>query len=356
MLNKYKSFFPFSIKDTFISLAIIIVACLICISLRPFSNNDFHVPLIFILAVAFISSLTNGFFYGMISSIISVFCVNYIFTYPYLAFNFTISGYPLTFISMLTVSIIICALTSQIKWQEKVNIENEKEKIRANLLRAISHDLRTPLTSIIGSMAAISENIDSLSKEKQLELLADAREDAQWLIRIVENLLSITRISDRAAEIKKEAEAVEEVIAEAVSKFRKQYSEIPVIITIPEELLVVPMDAILIEQVIINLLDNSVSHGQHTTKIHLKVVQDGNWALFSVEDNGSGFSEKVRLNFLENHITLSQDRNVADNRRNMGIGLSVCMAIIKAHGGTMSAETVSQGGAIIKFSLPLRED
>lgn len=356
MKHRFNDLISFSPKDTLISLAVMIAACLLCTPLRSVGLNDFHVPLIFVLAVVFISRLTNGYFYGIISSFLSVFCVNYIFTFPYFSFNFTISGYPLTFISMLAVSIITCTLTTQIKRQEKIRAESEKEKMRANLLRAISHDLRTPLTSIIGATTFISENMDSLPREKLLELLTDAREDAQWLIRMVENLLSVTRISGQAADIKKEAEAVEEVIAEAIGKFKKQYPDISVSVSVPQELFLIPMDAILIEQVIINLLNNSASHGRCTTEITLKVDRDENYALFTVRDNGDGFPEEALKHLFESYGNSAHEEDPADNRRNMGIGLSACLSIIKAHGGFMKAKNAPPGGAVTEFTLPLEDN
>jgi len=153
------------------------------------------VNLIFVLAVATISRWTEGYFWGIFSAVSGVLFVNYVFTYPYWEFNFTITGYPFTFLAMLTVSMMISALNTQIKKQERLRIETEKEAVRANLLRAMSHDIRTPLTSIVGNTAAILENEDSFSPEQKRRLLEDVNEDAQWLIRMVENLLSITRMS-----------------------------------------------------------------------------------------------------------------------------------------------------------------
>ncbi len=166
--------------------------------IRPFhllhrvSNSDFHVPMLFVLAVLFISLLTDGYVYGIIASMAAVIGVNYIFTYPYFALNFTITGYPMTFLTMLAVSICVSALTTRIKKQEQIRLEVEKEKTRANLLRAISHDIRTPLTSIVGSASGILENQKVLTQEREMELVQDIKDEAQWLIRIVENLLSVT--------------------------------------------------------------------------------------------------------------------------------------------------------------------
>ncbi len=107
------------------------------------------------------------------------------FTYPYWAFNFTLSGYPLTFLTMLCVSLITCTMTTKLKQQERIRAESEKEKMRANLLRSVSHDIRTPLTSIVGVTSTLLET-PNLPIAEQRQLLEDARDEAQWLIRVVE--------------------------------------------------------------------------------------------------------------------------------------------------------------------------
>lgn len=124
-----------------------------------------------------------------------------------------------------------------------------------------------------------------------MSLVTDIKEDAEWLIRMVENILTVTRISEETGTISKTPEAAEEIISEAVMKFRRRY-DVPVEITIPDELMLIPMDAILIEQVIVNLLENSVLHGKTTTLIKLTLSSDGENAVFSVADNGSGINEK----------------------------------------------------------------
>ncbi len=133
--------------------------------------TDTHVPLIYVLAVLCVSRLTEGYFYGVLASMVAVVGVNYIFTYPYFQVDFTVTGYPLTFIVMLTVSISVSALMTQIKMQEHVRLKAEKERMRANLLRAVSHDIRTPLTSIEGAAAGIIDNKDVLTEEQKRERL-----------------------------------------------------------------------------------------------------------------------------------------------------------------------------------------
>ena len=280
------------IYDLLLTAAILAMATVLCTLLRRIDDGSGYVNLIFVLAVATISRWTEGYFWGIFSAVSGVLLVNYVFTYPYWEFNFTMTGYPLTFFVMLCVSLVTCTMTTKIKQQEQFRMESEREKMRANLLRSVSHDIRTPLTSIIGSTSAILETPD-LSLEQQHQLLEDVRDDAQWLVRVVENLLSITRMGEDTR-ITKQPEAAEEVLGEVARKFRKHYPGVKISVAVPDDLLIVPMDAILIEQVMTNLLENAVRHGKNTTHIALSVHQDGENAVFAVQDNGGGIPPKLR--------------------------------------------------------------
>ncbi len=346
-------FLCFSVRDWLITAGILLAAVGFCVLLRKADSNDgAAVSLVFVLAVLLISRLTSGYFYGLLASLAGVIGVNYIFTYPYLAFNFTIAGYPITFLTLLVVSAITSALTTQIKRQERLRLEGEKEKMRANLLRSVSHDIRTPLTSIVGATSAVLENQDSLTEEQKRRLLTDVKEDAQWLIRVVENLLSITRMGSDTAQITKADEVAEEVLAETVRKFRKRFPQMPVHVKAPDELLVVPMDPILIEQVLGNLLENAVLHATGATEIQLSARQEENWAVFSVQDDGCGIPDELLPKLFDGTLRHNETTS-GDGKRNMNIGLAVCTAIVRAHGGALSAANRPQGGAEFTFRLPL---
>ena len=349
-----KRMFPLGIRDAITTLIILFFASLICFLLQTISTTDSHVPLIFVLAVLLTSLLTQGYAYGLLASLVSVFGVNYAFTYPYFAFNFTMTGYPLTFIITFTVSVITCTLTTRVRQSEQIRIDAEKEKMRANLLRSISHDFRTPLTSIMGSIDVVLENTGSLSDEQRRSLLLEAHSEAQWLINMVENLLSITRIggNNRQAELHKELQAVEEVVGEAVLRFRHQYPDILLSVKIPDELLMVPMDAVLIEQLLMNLLVNAAEHGEQVTKIEVTVTKLEEAVRFCVSDDGVGIDRKILPDLFRMPVG---DRG-SETRRIMGIGLTVCKAIADAHGGDMSAENRSDGGASVSFTLPRSPD
>lgn len=353
-----KNHFKLSMKDSLITLIILLITAALCFALKFIDHTAAYASMVFILAVFLISRLTHGYLYGITSSFLSVLLVNFIFTYPYFEFNFTLSGYPVTIICMLAVSIVTSTLTTQIKSQENIKIEAEREKTRSNLLRAVSHDLRTPLTSILGSSSAIIENDSVISSEERIKLLGEVKEDSEWLIRMVENLLTITRIDedckDSSTRIVKEVEAVEEVVSDAVSKFKKRFPKTNIIVKVPDELLMVPMDAILIEQVIINLLENAVLHGIGATVIELSVTSNEEMAIFVVADNGQGIAANVLPHIFDGYFSKSYE-DKSDTKHNMGIGLSVCNTIIKAHSGKMTAENISDGamGAKFSFYLPI---
>lgn len=345
--------FPVSLKDSLITIVIFALAWAICMLLHSGSPSDGFASPVFVLAVLLVSRLTTGYLFGILASVLGVICVNMVFTYPYWQVDFTLTGYPLTFMVFLTVSIITCTLTTQLKQQEQLRTETAKEKMRANLLRSVSHDIRTPLTSIVGATSALIDHPD-LSVEERHQLLIDVRDDAQWLIRVVENLLSITRMGDEQAKITKSLEAAEDIIAEALRKFRKRFPGVSVTTEIPDDPLFIPMDPILIEQVLSNLLENAMNHGKTTSHICISVQKVENFARFSVTDNGCGISAEA-LHTLFDGTLKHNETTTGDGKRNMGLGLSVCLAIIRAHGGTMDAHNLDTG-AEFYFRLPLQEE
>lgn len=352
-LKRIKEWFPFSWRDFFITASLLFCAVLICNIARIADSTDAFASPVFVLTVLLISRFTNGYLFGLTASVLGVVFVNVIFTYPYWKFNVNLTGYPLTFTVFLVVSLITCTLTTQTKQQDRLRAENEKEKMRANLLRSVSHDIRTPLTSIVGATSTVLET-PGISEADQRELLEDVRNEAQWLIRVVENLLSITRIGEDTAHITKEPEAAEEVMGEAVRKFRRRFPAVSISVSAPEELLLVPMDPMLIAQVLSNLLENAVTHGKTTTAIQVSVSQVNEFACFSVRDNGQGIPEAI-MPFLFDGMLKHSDTSNGDGKRNMGLGLSVCLAIVRAHNGSMEAINLDHG-AEFRFYLPLSKE
>ena len=352
--QKLKTYAPQSLKGWLVYVLAMGFASLICIMLQQISTSDVHVPIIFVLVVLVVSLLTDGYFYGILAALTSVIAVNYAFTAPYMQIDFTPYGYPLTFMTMLAVGVAASTLTTRVQQQDKLRVETEREKFRANLLRGMSHDLRTPLTGISGSISAVLDNGDYLSSEQQRELLEGAKDDADWLCRMVENLLSVTRISDdQISALHTQEEALEEIIGAAVLSFRKRNPEVSVQVSVPDSVLMAQVDPVLIQQVLQNLLDNAMIHGKTTTCICVQARAENGMAVVSVKDNGVGI-DRARLDKLfDGSLPFSGAQQRSDQTRSLGIGLSVCRAIIQAHGGRISAHNLHGGGACFEFTLPL---
>lgn len=336
------------------SILILSAAFFASLGIQHLFETPSLVPAVFVLAVFLISLLTNGYIYGFTSAFISVLAVNYAFTFPFFEFNFTIQENAVSAVILIVVTALTCALTKKIKHQDALKAENEKEKMRANLLRAISHDLRTPLTAIYGSASTISDNYTTLDDADKLTMLRGIKEDSQWLIRMVENLLSVTKFDGENVKLIKSSTVLEELIDSALSKLNKRYPDINVDVDIPDDFITICVDPILIEQVLINLLENAVQHAKGMTQLSLKVFTIGNQAVFEVKDNGSGIAPELLKNLF---TTFSQGGKISDGKtHSMGIGLSVCATIINAHGGSISAENVKNGGTLFRFSLNLEEE
>ncbi|MDU7337825.1 MAG: sensor histidine kinase KdpD [Clostridium sp.] len=235
--------------------------------------------------------------------------------------------------------------------QRDIMLESEKEKMRSTLLRAISHDLRTPLSGILGASSAIRENGKSLDEGTRDKLVANIQEESQWLIRMVENLLSVTRINENASNLTKSPEAAEEVVGEAVSRIKQRFPQREITVHVPDEFLEVPMDGTLIVQVLINLLENAIKYSTSDSPIEIRLEKNRDSAQFEVLDRGKGISEEDFPYLLTSYKpTLNKS---PDSSRGMGIGLSICKTIVKAHNGKLEAENRKEGGAIFRFTLPL---
>ena len=235
--------------------------------------------------------------------------------------------------------------------QKEVKMQVEREQVKNNLLRSISHDLRTPLTGIAGSGSFLIESFDDLDKETIINLLKDICSDATWLNNLVENLLSMTRIQDNKLVINKEKEVVDDILSETSARVAKIVKGHKLSFNLPEEVISVPMDGRLIVQVLVNLIDNAVNHTEKDSEICVHVRRGGNDdVLFEVEDNGGGIDEELLPHIFDSFITAQTNRG--DAGRGIGLGLAICKAIIEAHNGSIMAFNNRNGGATFRFVLP----
>ncbi|MDD3252602.1 MAG: DUF4118 domain-containing protein [Lachnospiraceae bacterium] len=346
--------------NTTTTIAIMGVSTIVAEAFFHYSKNSTSVAIIYVLAVMMVARYTVGYIPGIIASLFGVVFVNYVFTYPYMTLNFSIDGYPITFVGMMVTSGITSALTTKFKKQnqmlnerEKLLMEAEKETMRANLLRAVSHDLRTPLTSIIGLANTYLTGEEYLSVQEKREIVQNISEDSNWLLNMVENLLSVTRIRVGDASVNTNPEPLEEVVSEAVMRFHKRLPDAQVKVRVPETFLMVPMDAMLIEQVLINLLENGVYHSGVQDALELYVEQRDREVVFHIRDYGKGIEENRMETLFDGAGT---DNNASgDSHKGVGIGLTICKTIVTAHHGKIWAVNRDKGAEIL-FTLPLGEE
>lgn len=340
------------IGDFLFTVFLLIFFFIISLWIESAFNAYSAIPAFFTLAVFLVSQKTNGYVYGILASCMSVLALNYAFTFPYFKFNFTIPENLVSAVIMLIITIMTSAMTTKIKQQEKIKTENEKEKMRANLLRAVSHDLRTPLTTIYGSSSLLAEQYDALSKEQCIDLARGIKEDSDWLIQMIENLLSITRIDNNGVRIQKSPIVLEELIDATIVKYKKKYPNVPLDVSIPDDFVIIPMDAVLIQQVLFNILENAVLHAKGMTELKLNVFTEGENAVFEIIDNGCGIDKEYLPRIFTGYYE-KKGIHVDAQKHNMGIGLSACASIIKAHDGVIRAENLSDGGCRFYFILKL---
>lgn len=343
------------LKDIAFTTVILCVAFAVSLGIVQLFDTHSPIPAIFTLAIFLISRYTETYIYGVIGSLMGMLAVNFAFTFPYFKFNFIILENLVSAIVMLIISIMTSVLTTELKRQEKMRVETEKEKMRANLLRAISHDLRTPLTTIYGSSSAMVENAEELSKTQMAELADDIREDAQWLIGMVENLLSVTKIDSGGVKLIKTSVVLEELIDSVIVRFKKRYPKQEVQIDIPDDFIDIPMDAVLITQVIVNMLENAVQHAKGMKTLKLRVFIENNQAVFEIIDDGCGIP-KERIDRIFTGYFETGNLPADNQKRNMGIGLSVCASVIKAHEGEISVKNLKEGGCCFRFTLKMEEE
>ena len=236
--------------------------------------------------------------------------------------------------------------------QREAEMRLEKEQLRANLLRSISHDLRSPLTSISGNAENLLANEEKLPAGRRREIYRDIYDDSKWLINLVENLLSITRIENGNMKLDMQDEIVEEVIEEALKHVNFRGKDQSVRIEC-DEILMAKMDLKLMLQVIINLVDNAVKYTPKNAEIVIKAEALGDKVILSVRDNGTGLTSEQKEKVFDMYYTVN--RGIGDARRGMGLGLPLCQAIVKAHGSRLEVCDNTPKGTVFKFALPKEE-
>lgn len=237
--------------------------------------------------------------------------------------------------------------------REQAALLAKNEQLRANLLRSISHDLRTPLTGISGAAGILLTSEDTLGTQKRKQLYSDIYENSMWLINVFENLLSVTRIEDGTMKLNITAELVDEVICEALRHINNNPEHI-ISVKNDDELMLANMDARLIIQVIINIVDNAVKYTPPASRIVISASRHGDFAAVEIADEGGGMSDEDKKRVFNMFYTVN--KTVTDSRRSLGLGLALCKSIITAHGGEISVrDNCPHGGCVFRFTLPIKE-
>lgn len=250
-----------------------------------------------------------------------------------------------------------CALALEKEWlnesQKEISLQIQQEQLRANLLRAISHDLRTPLTSISGNAGILMGNSQVLSEDQKKNLYTDIYDDSMWLINLVENLLSITRLDNGALNLNMQPELLEEVIAEALLHINRKSAEHRIETLLEDELLMARMDSRLIVQVLINIIDNAIQYTPPDSRIIISAKRQSGTVLVEIADDGPGIPVEARAKLFDMFYTADNIRG--DGRRGLGLGLALCKSIISAHGGVIYVKDNHPHGTVFCFALQAEE-
>ena len=239
------------------------------------------------------------------------------------------------------------------KEMENAKLQAEQEKLRANLLRSISHDLRTPLTSISGNAGMLLSDLEKLDKDTIRQMCGDIYDDSAWLTNLVENLLAVTKIEEGRMRLQKQPHLVEEIITEALQHIGRKHAEHIITVHHENELLLARCDARLIIQVIINLVDNAIKYTPAGSHITITTKRNEQRTEISVADNGAGIPDSEKEKVFQ--MFYSGSNPVADCRRSLGLGLSLCKSIITAHGGEITVSDNAPAGTIFTFTIPSGE-
>ena len=258
---------------------------------------------------------------------------------------------------MLIVSIITVTLAIQnirnAEEKERAAVRAKNEQLRADLLRTISHDLRTPLTSISGNASNLISNYEKMDAPTRKQTFLDIYNDSMWLINLVENILSISRIEDGRMNLSISTELVSEVFEEALRHTNRHSGQHTITVQMDDDLLLAHMDAKLIVQVLINLVDNAIKYTPAGSHIVLSAAAQGESAVIRVSDDGPGIPDEAKEKVFEMFST--GEKRISDSRRSLGLGLALCRTIIAAHGGTITLSDNTPHGCIFTFTLPLGE-
>lgn len=350
------------LKESAICLIVLTVATLAGYAFKMFRLTDTDIIMLYIIAVLVISIITSRMIYCLISSAVCVVLFNFFFTYPEFSLFAHAAGYPVTFVTMFITAFIAGSLANKLKRNMLIAKQNAKEKeeaallaqneqLRANMLRSISHDLRTPLTSISGNASTLISAGNTLDEPAKQQIYTDIYSESMWLIELVENLLYATRIEDGKMQLSISVEILDDLVLESVKHIRRSHPKRSIEVEMRDEIVPVMADANLIVQVIINLLDNAVKYSEDDTPVTISMRKEGDFAVVAVADVGHGIPDPEKDKIFEMFYTCGN--RSYDSRRSLGLGLSLCKSIVDSHGGAITVRDNQPKGTVVSFTLPL---
>ena len=362
--KKKKNAYISVLKDFGISLIILAAATIAGYLFKLGGLTDSNIIMLYIIAVLVISILTSKIYYCLGSSIVGVLVFNYLFTYPEFSFSAHDAGYPVTSLTMFITALIAGTLANKLKRNTLIAEQNAREKeeaallaqneqLRANMLRTISHDLRTPLTSISGNASTLISGGTALDETARHQIYTDIFSESMWLIEMVENLLYATRIEDGRMQLNISVEILDDIVQEAVRHTERTHPKRNIIVDMYDEIIPVMADANLIVQVIVNLMDNAVKYSDEDSDVTVSVHLENEYAVISVSDHGTGISDEEKEKVFDMFYTGGS--RSSDSRRSLGLGLALCRSIITSHGGTISVSDNIPNGTVVSFTLPIGE-
>jgi len=351
-------------RDYAFAILSVSVCSALCFAMYPRFELT-NLVMVYLLGTLAVAARGNRWAAG-ISSALGVLCFDFFFVPPRFTFTVSDAQYVWTFAVMFTVAMIISHLTIRLQEEaeaarqseqrttwlmekaKKAEVEAETERLRSSLLSSVSHDFRTPLTAIVGSAGTLLGK-DEIKKNPVLrEQLENIQEEGGRLSRLVQNLLEVTRLESGSLRIRKELYPLEEVIGSALERVERSMPGRPVTVDFPENLPLVPMDAMLVEQVFINLLENGIRHTPAGSGLEVSASADEKAILVTVSDHGAGLKDE--------ELERVFDKFYHDKASpGAGLGLAICRAVVNAHGGRIWATNGPDHGAIFQFTLPRGE-
>lgn len=310
---------------------------------------------LYLLGVLLTAAVTSRRSMSMVAAAFTAVAYNFFFCEPRFTFHSTYSSVVtmlVSFVIALLTGTLAASLKTQAHRTAAANAHAQNEQMRANLLRAISHDLRTPLTTIAGNASNLMTNGARMTAAIRQQVYKDIYEESNWLIHLVENLLAVTRLEDGRMQLHPTTELVDDVIHEALRHIRSHEGH-TITVDTGDDILLARMDVRLIAQVIVNLVDNAIKYTPRGSHIEVQAQRRGAWVEVRVADDGPGIPDEKKETVFTMFYT--GDNKVADSRRSLGLGLGLCRSILNAHGGTITLTDNQPHGAVFIFTLPAGE-